>query len=172
MSNHKSEQNIHYAISEARRLQEQLRELYSDDEALIADMIEGETSLIDLLPGVAKQIIECRILMSGVADHLNSVKSRLARIEDRDERLCALMVRALEAAGRKSYEGPEGVFSRRRTPPKVEIIDETLIPPAFFTVPKPPEPRPDKVAIKRALGDGAIIAGCRLDNGSETLQVK
>lgn len=167
-----AEPNVHYAIAEARRLQEKLREIYGDDEALIADMIEGETNLVDLLPGIAKQIIECRIQTRGITEYLDSVNARLQRMEDRDERLRGVMLRALEAANLKSYEGPEGIFSRRRTPPKVEIIDEMQIPPAFFTTPKVPDPKPDKAAIKKALGEGAIIPGCRLDNGGETLQVK
>lgn len=164
--------NVHYAINEARRLQEQLREIYGDDENLIADMIEGETSLVDLLPGIAKQIVEQRILITGLTQYLDTVKARFTQVEDREERLRGVMLRALEAANRRSYEGPEGIFSRRRTPPKVEILDELQIPSAFFTTPKAPDPKPDKVAIKKALGEGAIIPGCRLDNGSETLHVR
>lgn len=160
----------------ANELARQLREAFGEDDELIADMIEGETNLAELIPLIAKQIVENNIMLSGVKAHMESVKKRAELLDARCDRLKATMVAALAAANKSRYEGPEGVFSRRKSPGSVVIDDEASIPAiignhALWSTPKAPDPKPDKRAIGDLLKAGVDVPGCRLVV-SESLQIK
>jgi hypothetical protein len=55
-------------------------------------------------------------------------------------------------------EGQEFTFAVRKNPPKVEVVDEALIPPEFISY----TPVINKAAIKDALEEGKEVPGAEL----------
>jgi hypothetical protein len=87
--------------------------------------------------------------------------ARIARLEDE-------IIRRMDAAGLKSVNGVRCAMRLQTAAEALEIVDESLIPRAYFNTPKVPPATPDKVAIKRALAaleDADPAAwGCRLSS--------
>lgn len=70
----------------------------------------------------------------------------------------------MESAGIDKIECPLFKIAIKKNPPAVEIIDEKQIPIEYWVTPepKPPLPRPDKTAIKKAIQAGQEVAGTKL----------
>jgi hypothetical protein len=88
-------------------------------------------------------------------------KDRLAR---QRERLEGYVIGVLAGAGVKKFDGLTSTLTARANPVSVMIEGSAVLPAEFLRQPKPvpPEPAPDKVAIKAALGRGEFVPGCRL----------
>jgi len=50
-------------------------------------------------------------------------------------------------------------------PVSVDVFDERQIPAGYMTDPKPPEPKPNKTLIKKAIQDGSDVPGEKLVQG-------
>lgn len=83
----------------------------------------------------------------------------------------AYLLGAMQATGIKRIECPHFVLSVAANPESVLVEDETQIPADYMTDPKPPEPKPDKALIKKALQDGFVVPGCKLVRGA-SLRIK
>lgn len=59
-------------------------------------------------------------------------------------------------------EGSIAKLSTRKSE-QVKILDEAVLPVEFWTKPLPPEPKPDKVAIKAAIKEGAEVPGASVE---------
>ena len=62
--------------------------------------------------------------------------------------------------GIKSIETIKQKFTAKLNPGSVKIIDEKIIPEAFFNIPKPVI---NKILIKEALKEWQVVPGCELD---------
>ncbi len=91
-----------------------------------------------------------------MAERRRVLEARAARLRDylRD---------CMELAGVESIESPHFRLSIKTNPPAVVVDDERQVPPQFMRYPEPPEPRPDRAAIKAALLSGEDVPGCRLE---------
>jgi hypothetical protein len=68
--------------------------------------------------------------------------------------------------------GAARAWSRRYGPPNcgqpapsVDVFDERQIPAEYMTDPKPPEPKPNKTLIKKAIQDGFDVPGAKIQQG-------
>lgn len=152
----------------AKLLRSMLLEIDPDDKELARDTIEAETNLKEAIGAVLKDMLEDEITMLGLNEVIKTLTSRMERISLRYDRHKMAIQKAMALAEVQRLDYPEGTVGLRRVPPGLFIEDEQKIPPQYF------DPQPAKISksrLKEALKGGKSIEGCRLDNGSTTLQI-
>jgi len=68
-------------------------------------------------------------------------------------------------------ECPYFQISLRNNPESVDVLNPDLIPIEYFTIPEPPPPILDKVALKKAIQSGKEVEGARLIR-NQSIQIK
>jgi len=153
----------------ARDLIESLRDIIGDDEGFAADVIEGETNLVEVVNRLIAQEGEDDAHIRAIQDYQDKLSHRAATINARIERRRNALLTALQAAGAKSLRCPLGTVGVRPTPPKVITTDEGVIPDEFW---KPLDPVLDKRALLAALKEGRTVPGATLSNGGVTISIR
>ena len=153
----------------ANRIRQTLVAAYGDDTDLIRDMIEAETSVREALAAVAETLQSVEGDIEGVEIVTAKLAARKARFVRYRDGLREALAGGMEVAEITSLKTPIATLSMRATPPSVEIIDQSVIPPAFMRV---ADPVPDKRAILAALKDGTAVPGCVLSNQPPALSVR
>lgn len=138
--------------------------LEPDDEYL-RDTLEGLTDVRQCIEKIADSINEDRILLVGIEAHFADIKARKERIELRIERHGAILLNALCEVGLSPIAMPYATIGTAKTPAKVLIEDEALIPAEYMRTPEPEPARPDKKAIMDALDGGKTVPGATKSNG-------
>jgi hypothetical protein len=104
--------------------------------------------------------------------HMENLKKFSQKRQNLIDRMETTLLKALMTFGevdkngvyRLEVVGEYGIASlSTRKSDQVVIEDETLIPAEYWNVPKAPEPKPNKTAIKAALKEGAKVDGARLE---------
>lgn len=139
----------------------------AEDEDLTLDMVEGETSLFELIDRVMNDDAEDEAHITAIKARADDLRDRKARLERRQKARRGVVQAALDTAGIRKLERAEYTASLRAVAPSVEIVDPDAIPDELVRIKR----EPDKTAIKKALGDGPV-AGARLTNGGETISVR
>lgn len=161
--------------NDLRRQSEAARDLVSalrsdgHDEETVADMAEGETSLIEAIAAALTEIDECDMMSVGIAAKIEEFRARKGRVDGRAERVRGLIEQALVVAQIETVKLPSATLTVKRIPPKPVVIDEADIPTEFW---RQPEPVLDKTAINAAVKEGRIIAGVSMSNGGTSLQIR
>lgn len=166
MSN--EEHKLHRQIRAATILRESIRASGEDDEDLIRDMIEGETTLHEMIDRVIASMDEDEILISGLADKITDLSERKRRLDDRIGRKRSMLEQAMVVGEIQKLECPTCTLSIRATPPKLVVEDEAAIPAKFW---KAVAPTLDKKALGDALKEEGAgpIPGVSLSNGGISL---
>ena len=152
----------------AKLLRSMLLEIDPDDTVLARDTIEAETNLTEAIHAVLSDLLEDEISLAGLAVIIKQLTERQERISFRVDKRKAAIQKALELAEVRRLDFPEGSVGLRRVPPGLFIEAEKKIPAQYF---EPQEPKLNKSQLKFDLKAGKSIDGCRLDNGSTTLQI-
>lgn len=156
-------ENIQQVRNDVRSLKAEIEEfLNADDEQLLIDSIEGETDAMEVISALLIERMEAQAAVAGLRAQLDTITETLRqRISAMDSRAA----QALRGAGLIADEigvdrlrRPEGTLHRRKTPPRVEIIDEGAIPADFVEF----KPILLKSEIAKALKQGQSIAGAAL----------
>ena len=153
----------------ARILREHLADVAGDDADLIRDMIEGETSVYDLIDVAIEQLARDAAAVMGIEAFAEKLASRRHRLERRQEAFRVAIRTAMEVAEMHKRETPIATVTRKALPPKLITKDEAAIPSQFWT---PQPPKLDRKAVLDALKSGTAIPGAELSNGGETLQLR
>lgn len=140
-----------------------------DDEALLVDTIEGETSLLEILDELLTQIATDQGLADGARKAAADVITRAERFEKRAEAARALIEQALMVAEVEKLERPAATLSLVRRAPKVEIAEESEIPAEFWKV---GDPKLDRKALLDALKGGRDVPGACLSNSAPSLTIR
>ena len=151
-------------------VKEQLRVQFPDiDDQTLADTLEGETDLQQMLVAIMRSADEDEMLVAGIKARAEDLAERRKRIERRIETKEAIVLHAMEKANLKKIEAPDFTVSTRATPAAVIVTDEKLIPADYW---KPQDPTLDKAGIRDALKAKKDIPGATLSNGGVTLSVR
>lgn len=142
----------------------------SDPE--IAEMvIESETDLVELGDHILQEITEAECHLLALAAQKDLIASRenifTSRIEKRKQFLLSMLRRTGLTFIRLALGTPAISPGKAR----VDIIDESLVPPQYFVAVPPPEPRIDKRALSDALKDGPVD-GARIVFGDDVLTIR
>jgi hypothetical protein len=140
----------------------------AEDEILRADMLDGETSISDVLTSLIRMGEDARAMRDGTKERLDELKARGDRFTRRIEFARALIFKILESANLKKMELPEAtVFLRNNAPQLVGEPDGDKLPDDLVKI----ERKPDKKKIKEALQAGVTLEGLALSNSPPSVVV-
>ena len=155
---------------DAKALLATYHDILGDDETARADIIEGETSLHDVIAMAVARVVELQGFLKANEAILEAISARNKRFEEQIDTLRTLVGSAMEIAGQKKLELPLGTVSLKAVPPAVRVTDESAIPSDFW---KPQAPKLDKKALLAALKEtSASVPGAELSNGGTTIQLR
>lgn len=161
------------ALAAHEYLKEQLRVQFPDeDDATLADTLEGESTLDQVLVSVMRSAEEDEMMVAGIKARLAELAERKTRIERRIEAKEGCVLRTMEKAELRKIEAPDFTLSLRAVPGKVVITDEALIPAEYMRTPETPAPVPDKKAIADAIKARTEVPGAMLSNGGVGLSIR
>lgn len=137
-------------------------EIPSNEEEIIAQLNALSMKRDDILQYLAKLTLNCRAESAALKAEEERLKARRSRLEDREERLIAILDRE---CGETTDLGV-ATLSYRRTS-RVEVTDETkavswLKRHKFTDAFKVPAPTIYKTEVKKLLGAGQKVPGCKV----------
>jgi hypothetical protein len=141
----------------------------AEDEQALLDTLDGVSDLDRQVLAVLRSADNDEMLAAGIEHRLDELQARKARLDERSKSKRAAILHAMDHAGRKKIELPDGTVSVVPTRPSVIITDETKVPRKFF---KPQPAKLSKADIKAALDAGKKVAGAMLSNVGITLSVR
>lgn len=145
----------------------------ADDAELLADMVEGETSLFELAAIVVDGIAKDQELIDGIVSREGQLKERKERIRHRQNGRKAKLEQALLVFGTRKMELPEATLSLSARADKLVIYDESQVPSQFW---KRGDPELDKASLKahlKALGiDDDPVPGATLEPSPDTITIR
>ena len=157
----------------ARELLEALRGIQSLDDEAEDIAVEGETGLVEAVGAAYHVIAEAQTFVDALKARIEQLSTRIAILEARAGRVRDEIATAIDIAGVKHVRLPEGTIYPSVTPPKVEVMQESLIPERFWkteTVRKL-----DKAALTKALKANefnGMDIGAVLGNGRRTIAMR
>lgn len=161
------EQDVDLLRIEIEALIRQYPEM-QDDEILRADMLDGETSISDVITWLIRMGEDARALRDGTKERLDELKARGERFGRRIDFARALIFKILEASNLRKVELPEATVYLRNNPPQlVGEVDGDKLPDELVKI----ERKPDKKKIKEALQAGLTLEGLALSNSPPSIVV-
>lgn len=142
-------------------------DLAADERAWI-DTLDGMTDGLDLAEWLAERCLHLSSLEDAAAERAKALHARVRRFGADQDRLKALILALVDAAGGKKVVRASMTLSPRNTPARVMEIDASLTPPTLLMQ---PPPVPNKAAIKDALAQGAEVPGWAMSNGGRSLAI-
>jgi hypothetical protein len=140
----------------------------AEDEALRADMIEGETDLMSVMTRLLDHQQEAASMVDAMKSRKSDLGERISRYERRSDAMRSLMLNLLSAADQTKITLPEATISLTKGRDAVEIIDINALPQGFYSL----ERKADRTAIGAALKAGEVVPGAALRTGDATLTVR
>lgn len=140
----------------------------AEDEALRADMIEGETGFTEIMSRVLDHEREAKGMVEAIKSRSTDLAERRSRYERRAEAFRSLMLNLMSVADQHKVTLPEATISISKGRETVEITDLEALPQGYFAL----ERKADKKAIGDALKAGEPIPGAALRMGDASLTVR
>jgi hypothetical protein len=140
----------------------------TDDSQTIRDTLEGETDLEGLIRKVTLAVGEAEAHVASLRDLISQYGQRREQIEAQIEALRNLIVKAMELGEWKTLKLDVATLSVRPVAPKLQITDETQIPPGFW---RTPDPQIDCKSLLETLKKGPV-PGASLSNGGVTVSIR
>ena len=162
--------NLIHGLTEHEYLRDRLRAEFPEaDEQTLSDTVEGLSTLPEALAAVVRSYLDDLALAAALGTRMGDMQERLGRIEQRAERKRALVTGVMERAGIKKLAEADFTASLRAVPPSLVVLDEAVIPPAYW---RPQPPKLDRQGLTAALRAGTAVAGAALGNGQTTISVR
>ena len=144
------------------------------DEQTIKDTLES-TDIVENFSEKAANIV---YVMRSVEDNCAAIDAEIERLKGLKahrkagaEKLEAYLLDNMEATQITVIESPTMTIKIRNNPESVEVFEPHLVPSEYMAWPPPPEQKPNKTEIKKALQSGKEVQGCRLVR-SKSLMIK
>lgn len=155
---------LYEIAGEARAIYEKLMDMDADEQT-IADTLEAETDMVPKVQSYGFVIRNMEAMQAAINAEAERLATRARILAKRQEALKQRLLDAMVYAGVQKVEHPQFTISVQKNPPSVDIFDERQIPADYMTEPKPPEPKPNKTLIKKAIQDGFDVPGAKLEQG-------
>lgn len=153
---------LYQVASEHMALARQLEDMNIDPQTL-SDTLEGNLAEFeDKARAVACVMRNLEAEAEAYADHAKSVQAKAKSLQVRIEWLKGYLLANMQAVGVTEISGPAMKIKLQNNPESVDVFDPAMIPSEFIRTPPPPEPAPDKAAIKSAIKAGAEVPGARI----------
>lgn len=144
--------------------------LSDDDEALKLDMLEGETSLNEIVSRLLADNEDDEGLIAALDAQVDIRAARKERVGNRIEARKKAIASLMDCAQITKLPLPEATLSLRTLQPRPKVVDPDALPSGFVKIVE--VRKPDLDAIKAAIEDGATIPGVVMTNGSSSLTVR
>lgn len=138
------------------------------DEQTLADTTEGLTDLHELLAAIVRGALEDEADVAKLKSQIAEKTVRLERFQHRAEKRRYLVRDVMLETDVKKLQMPDFTASLRNAPPHVVIVDENLIPQAFWEM----RPHLRKSDLLTVLKDGVEVEGAVLSNSGMSLTVR
>lgn len=158
------------AVSTHKALVEWVRAWFPDeDEANLADTIEGLSMVDDAIAAVVRAALEREAMAKALGELIDGMASRKSRLLAGAQSMRAAALNAMLECDIKKLQLPDMTVSASRSGlPKVIITEAERIPEHLCRV----RSKPNKTAIGEALGAGQIVPGATLGNREPSLSVR
>lgn len=150
----------------AETLRAQFPGIIDDDEVWLSS-IESLSDGLDLAEALAERAIYLVSMQAAALDRAKALQARAKRFEAEEERLKAIILALVEAAGGKKVVRSGVTLSPRNVPAKVVAVDEAQTPPQYMI--EVVTTKPDRKAIRDALEIGAEVDGWMMTNGGRSI---
>jgi len=140
----------------------------ADDDESRHDAVEGETGLLEAIAAVMSEIDQCEAHIFGLEAKRDEYETRIKLIGDRKNRLKAAIEQAMLRTEMETLRLDVATLSIRKTPPKLIVENEALIPARFWNA---GAPKLDRTTLTDAL-KSEKIEGASLSNGGITLSIR
>jgi hypothetical protein len=141
-------------------------ELAADERAFV-DTLDGLTDGLDLAEHLAEKCLQLSSLEDAAIERARILHARARRFAAEQDRLKALILALVDAAGGRKVVRPSVTLSPRNTPARLQEIDASLTPLDYLKTVT--TTAPDKSAIREALDLGAQIPGWAKSNGGRSI---
>lgn len=140
------------------------------DETLKADMLEGETSLNEVVSGLLAENEDDAGLIAALDAQIDIRSERVARFKQRIDSRKKAIGSLLDCAGLTKLMLPEATLSLRTLKPGPKVAEIDSLPEQF--VDEKIVRKPNLDAIKEAIERGETIPGVVMTNGGSSLSVR
>lgn len=140
----------------------------AEDEQTLADTLEGETELPDIIAKLIRDAREDKAMADALGVMIGEMGERRTRLGDRASKRKSFAMALMQAVGLRKIEQADFTASIRNGTAKVIVTDEDCVPAAYCKVVR----SPDKTAIKEALQRGTAIPGALMSNGEPSLSTR
>lgn len=158
------------------QITEEVRQLASLlEEGEFTPELESQLQIVE--SEFQEKAINYGYAIKSIKADMAAIKTEIERLEDLQyskmfaiERMQDSLKAAMLAFNVDKVEIPTMKISFTKSK-SVFIEDETLIPANYKTTPKAPEPRPDKIKIKKAIESGELVLGASIQE-NKNLKIK
>lgn len=140
----------------------------AEDEVLRADMLDGETTINDVLTDLIRMGEDARAMRDATKTQQENLKSRAERFDRRLEFTRSLMMSIMNAADLRKKELPEATVYLRNNPQQIiGDVDPAKLPDDLVKI----ERKADRAKVKEALKSGRDLPGLLLSNAPPSIVV-
>jgi len=130
--------SVRTELIEYQILAQELKDRFGElDHETLQDTLEGISRLPEAIGVVLRSSLEDEALIVALKARLNDLEVRLERLRGRYGAKRELVRWALERSGMSKLQAEDFSASLRKSPEKLEVLREDLIPANYFT-PQPP----------------------------------
>lgn len=141
---------------------------FANDEALLRDVLDGETNVFDLIRRLGRFVLDAESLEAAAKKRAADITTRQRRFEAQANAARGALFGMLEALDERKFVDAEFTISLRSGRPSVMITDEESIPDEFWATTR----SINKSAINAAIKDGKDVPGAVQTNSLPTLSLK
>lgn len=139
------------------------------DERTLADTVEGLTDLHEIIAAVVRSALDDEALAGGLKVRIDEMQLRHERLAERAAKRRQLARDVMSELNLTKITTEDFTVSIRLGVPSLVVVDEAIIPPAFW---EPRPPKLNKAAIASELKGGAQVCGAILSNPEPILSVR
>jgi len=149
---------------------ERLREAYPDaDDDTLQDSLEGLTNLTEMLAEVLRSVLADEDYVEALRKRMGDMQARSQRLAERARKKRDLICQVMDDAEIKRLDEADFTVSLRAGRPHLEVLDEAVIPAAFW---KAQPPKLDRQGLAFALSAGQAIEGACLGEATKSIAVR
>lgn len=143
------------------------------DAQVVADTLEGLQFPLEVkATNVAMYSRNLESTADSIDTAIETMQGRAAAIRKRAASLRDYLQHNMERTGITKIESPHFVISLKKKPQSVEIYNADLLPADYMRQPVTPPPAPDKKLIAQAIKDGYEVAGAKMSEQTNRLEIK
>jgi hypothetical protein len=162
--------SLTHELSSHLVFRERLREAFPDvDDECLQDTLEGLTNLSEMLAEVLRSLLADEDFVGALKKRIGEMQARSTRLAERARKKRELVSQVMAEAEIKRLVEADFTVSLRASRAPLVVVDEELIPEAFW---RPQAPKLDRQALTAVLSAGQGVEGAILGNPPMTITVR